>query len=53
MLRSGEASALLVVKLDWLTRSVRDLGELFSQVFDLGDPLEPILPGNRRGQAGG
>jgi DNA invertase Pin-like site-specific DNA recombinase len=33
MLRSGEADALLVVKLDRLTRSVRDLGELVERYF--------------------
>lgn len=36
MLRRGEAEALLVVKLDRLTRSVRDLGELVSDVFAPG-----------------
>lgn len=33
MLRSGQAEALLVVKLDRLTRSVRDLGELVERYF--------------------
>lgn len=33
MLRSGKADALLVVKLDRLTRSVRDLGTLVEQYF--------------------
>src|SRR5262245_50791748 len=33
MLRSGEAGALLVVKLDRLTRSVRDLGQLVADHF--------------------
>lgn len=33
MLRSGEVEALLVVKLDRLTRSVRDLGELVEGYF--------------------
>jgi site-specific DNA recombinase len=33
MLKSGEAAALLVVKLDRLTRSVRDLGQLVADYF--------------------
>ena len=33
MLRGGQADALLVVKLDRLTRSVRDLGELVESYF--------------------
>ncbi len=33
MLRGGKAEALLVVKLDRLTRSVRDLGELVEKYF--------------------
>jgi DNA invertase Pin-like site-specific DNA recombinase len=33
MLEAGEADALLVVKLDRLTRSVRDLGELIERYF--------------------
>jgi len=33
MLKSGAASALVVVKLDRLTRSVRDLGELVEGIF--------------------
>jgi len=41
MLRSGEAAALLVVKLDGLTRSVRDLGTLVEQYF--ADPNGPAL----------
>jgi DNA invertase Pin-like site-specific DNA recombinase len=36
MLRKGEADALLVTKLDRLTRSVRDLGELVSGPFAPG-----------------
>lgn len=36
MLRSGQADALVVVKLDRLTRSVRDLGELVSGPFAPG-----------------
>lgn len=36
MLRKGEADALLVVKLDRLTRSVRDLGELVERYFAPG-----------------
>ena len=36
MLRSGKADALLVVKLDRLTRSVRDLGELVDRYFAPG-----------------
>jgi DNA invertase Pin-like site-specific DNA recombinase len=36
MLRTGKAEALLVVKLDRLTRSVRDLGELVETYFDNG-----------------
>jgi DNA invertase Pin-like site-specific DNA recombinase len=36
MLKSGEADALLVVKLDRLTRSVRDLGELVERYFASG-----------------
>jgi site-specific DNA recombinase len=36
MLRRGEAEALLVVKLDRLTRSVRDLGELVERHFAPG-----------------
>jgi site-specific DNA recombinase len=41
MLRAGHASALLVVKLDRLTRSVRDLGELVDGYF--ADPNGPAL----------
>jgi DNA invertase Pin-like site-specific DNA recombinase len=41
MLRSGHARALLVVKLDRLTRSVRDLGELVEGYF--ADPDGPAL----------
>lgn len=36
MLRSGAAEALLVVKLDRLTRSVRDLGDLVDRYFMAG-----------------
>lgn len=36
MLRKGDADALLVVKLDRLTRSVRDLGELVAKFFASG-----------------
>ena len=36
MLESGEADALLVVKLDRLTRSVRDLGALVERYFATG-----------------
>jgi len=36
MLRAGKADALLVVKLDRLTRSVRDLGELVERYFAPG-----------------
>jgi site-specific DNA recombinase len=36
MLRRGEAAALLVVKLDRLTRSVRDLGDLVARYFASG-----------------
>lgn len=36
MLKSGQADALLVVKLDRLTRSVRDLGHLVEQYFQSG-----------------
>lgn len=36
MLRSGDADALLVVKLDRLTRSVRDLGDLLETYFNAG-----------------
>jgi DNA invertase Pin-like site-specific DNA recombinase len=36
MLRTGKAEALLVVKLDRLTRSVRDLGELVERYFAPG-----------------
>ena len=36
MLKSGEADALVVVKLDRLTRSVRDLGELVDRYFANG-----------------
>lgn len=40
MLKAGEADALLVTKLDRLTRSVRDLGELIAEHFpaDTGKP---------------
>jgi DNA invertase Pin-like site-specific DNA recombinase len=41
MLKSGGAAALLVVKLDRLTRSVRDLGELVETYF--ADPEGPAL----------
>lgn len=41
MLRTGEANALLVVKLDRLTRSVRDLGSLVEDYF--ADPQGPAL----------
>ena len=37
MLESGEAGALVVVKLDRLTRSVRDLGELVERYFAAGE----------------
>lgn len=36
LLRDGDADALLVVKLDRLTRSVRDLGELLESYFHAG-----------------
>lgn len=36
LLRKGKVDALLVVKLDRLTRSVRDLGELVAKVFAPG-----------------
>lgn len=36
MLKTGHADALLVVKLDRLTRSVRDLGELVERYFAAG-----------------
>src|SRR3984957_13579040 len=36
MLRTGKAEALLVVKLDRLTRSVRDLGDLVAGPFAPG-----------------
>ena len=36
MLTTGQAEALLVVKLDRLTRSVRDLGELVERFFSSG-----------------
>ena len=36
MLNTGEAAALLVVKLDRLTRSVRDLGDLVDRYFAAG-----------------
>ena len=36
MLKSGQAEALVVVKLDRLTRSVRDLGELVDRYFANG-----------------
>jgi site-specific DNA recombinase len=41
MLRAGGAEALLVVKLDRLTRSVRDLGTLVEDYF--ADPSGPAL----------
>jgi site-specific DNA recombinase len=41
MLKSGKAAALLVVKLDRRTRSVRDLGTLVEQYF--ADPNGPAL----------
>ena len=41
MLKAGEADALLVVKLDRLTRSVRDLGSLVEDYF--ADPQGPAL----------
>lgn len=41
MLQGGDAAALLVVKLDRLTRSVRDLGTLVENYFD--DPQGPAL----------
>jgi DNA invertase Pin-like site-specific DNA recombinase len=37
MLRAGQAEALLVVKLDRLTRSVRDLGQLVADYFAAPD----------------
>lgn len=39
MLKAGDADALLVVKLDRLTRSVRDLGELVESYFSKGPAL--------------
>jgi DNA invertase Pin-like site-specific DNA recombinase len=39
MLRTGKADALLVVKLDRLTRSVVDLGELVQRYFSAGKAL--------------
>ena len=36
MLRAGRADALLVVKLDRLTRSVRDLGDMVEEYFASG-----------------
>ena len=41
MIKAGEAEALLVVKLDRLTRSVRDLGTLVEDYF--ADPEGPAL----------
>ncbi len=41
MIKAGEADALLVVKLDRLTRSVRDLGTLVEDYF--ADPEGPAL----------
>ncbi len=45
MLRSREATALLVVKLDRLTRSVVDLGCLISEYFSTGQLAHRWLAG--------
>jgi DNA invertase Pin-like site-specific DNA recombinase len=53
MLRSGQAEALLVVKLDRLTRSVRDLGELVERYFSkaallsVGEQIDTRTAGGR------
>ena len=41
MLRNGEAAALLVAKLDRLTRSVRNLGKLV-EVYGRATPLSSL-----------
>jgi site-specific DNA recombinase len=53
MLAKGEADALLVTKLDRLTRSVRDLGELLdgalhdAELLSVGDSIDTRSPGGR------
>ena len=49
MLKAGEADALLVVKLDRLTRSVRDLGHLVEKYFAPGKAA--LLSDGHRGYA--
>jgi site-specific DNA recombinase len=46
-LRSRQADALLVVKLDRLTRSVRDLGELLDGYFGPGKPAALLSVGDQ------
>jgi site-specific DNA recombinase len=47
MLRTGKADALLVVKLDRLTRSVRDLGELLDGYFGAGKAASLLSVGDQ------
>jgi DNA invertase Pin-like site-specific DNA recombinase len=47
MLKSRKADALLVVKLDRLTRSVRDLGELLAVYFGPGKPAALLSVGDQ------
>jgi site-specific DNA recombinase len=53
LLAKGEADALLVTKLDRLTRSVRDLGELLdgalhdAELLSVGDSIDTRSPGGR------
>ena len=47
MLRTRKASALLVVKLDRLTRSVRDLGELVEGYFGAGKAASLLSVGDQ------
>jgi DNA invertase Pin-like site-specific DNA recombinase len=53
LLANGEADALLVTKLDRLTRSVRDLGELLdgalhdAELLSVGDSIDTRSPGGR------
>jgi len=53
MLRTGEVDALIVTKLDRLTRSVRDLGDLMEQYFSKSSALLSVSEKIDTGSAAG